>query len=204
MWGLGDDHVFVWGPWGNYDRIFRWDGRSWHPMPSPGPVVAMHGTRHDLVFAVGADGLVAWWAGGQWFRLAYPRESLLNGVFVRDESTVWICSFRGRIIEASICGCVDVTFSGVPTYEIVERDGRVIVPSERDGLLELVRDRLEPMDPVVEPKRLESRDRMVVVSEKLIADVEDEELVRTVELAAFMERLRSRDPMWQPTGLDQP
>src|SRR5262245_28450979 len=102
VWGLDDRCVFVWGtrkPRPNADLeypVFRFDGTTWHELPSPGyAVVAMHGLAPDFVYAVGFRGLVAQWDGAQWKRYPIPTGEVLSSVFVAGPDEMYACGHQG-------------------------------------------------------------------------------------------------------------
>ncbi len=95
IWGIDDDCVWAWGLSGGDPVLFHWDGSRWNQVPSPGPLLAMHGTRRDLVIGVGMSGLVARWNGTTWSAIADVPASHLASVFVVDENEVYACGPRG-------------------------------------------------------------------------------------------------------------
>ena len=95
VWGLSDEHVFAWGLRGKSDFMVRWDGKAWADMPAPqGGIVAIHGTRPDLLFAVGDGGLIARWDGVRWTDMSAPSDEPLRSVFVAADDEVWACGNR--------------------------------------------------------------------------------------------------------------
>lgn len=113
IWGVDDACVWAWGSSAGDPVLFHWDGARWTQVPSPGEVLSMHGTRRDLVFAVGMSGLVARWNGTTWTTIRdVPATTHLASVFVVDEQEVWACGPRGQLLAGSSDGWREILTHG--------------------------------------------------------------------------------------------
>ncbi len=75
----------------------RWHGARWAEMPSPGVVVAMHGTAPDALVAVGEAGLVARWDGARWHAVDAGSAVTLSGVHLAPSGEIMACG-KGTVL----------------------------------------------------------------------------------------------------------
>jgi hypothetical protein len=140
VWGLDDSNVFAWG--GTFDdrfSVFRWDGRSWSEMPSPGfDVRALHGLSPTLLCAVGKKGGIALWDGSQWTRMSAPLADDLVSVFVAGTDEYYATSGGGTLLEGSKHGwgkVADGPGPGTPLYAVAKWHGELWIAAGTFGLL---------------------------------------------------------------------
>jgi hypothetical protein len=197
VWGLSDRLVFTWGH--RADRraegMFRWDGSQWREMPSPGRVVAMHGVHPELIYAVGAEGLIARWDGGSWHNVPSFLEWTLNAVHVVGPDEMY-ASGGGGMLEGTQYGwSLAVSHEGMLTDVAKHRDV-VYLAGENDGLLKRVGDRLEEVDPTLKGNSLDVRGRLVVGTATTLADSDDGKQFRKVSIEAFAQLVAGVRRMW--------
>lgn len=110
VFGVADDCVFAWGE--SMDetrepepRLFRFDGRDWSAMPSPGfSITCLHGLGPDHLVAGSSVGVIGRYENGRWSRLKLPTAQPLNDVFVADLSTAYGVGRWGDVFEGSEFG----------------------------------------------------------------------------------------------------
>ncbi|MCA9579193.1 MAG: hypothetical protein KC668_27375 [Myxococcales bacterium] len=136
IWGLHDECMFAWGQ-GKAPTMFHQDGRGWREVPTPGHVVAVHGTRPDLIFAVGLRGLIARWDGSTFVAMESPLSSVLRDVFVVSEDELYAVGTQGEVLRGTVHGWEIVTKHRNPLYCVAKWDGRVWVGAGKDGLFSL-------------------------------------------------------------------
>ncbi len=101
IWGLSDELVFAWGLRAQDTVMYRFDGKTWHTMESPGEVVGMGGLSPELVHAVGVGGLISRWDGKRWTKLPSPARGTLSDVFVASEEEMYAAAEELRFEYAA-------------------------------------------------------------------------------------------------------
>jgi hypothetical protein len=103
VWGLDDDHVYVWGgEWDGPRRMYRWRDGALEEMASPTfRVKALHGVAPDCLYAVGEGGAIARWDGYVWHPASSPVSQYLTSVYVASPDEVWAVGDDGCVLEGS-------------------------------------------------------------------------------------------------------
>ena len=136
IWGLSDTCMFAWGA-GKQPTMFHNDGSGWREVPTPGHVVAVHGTSPDLIFAVGLRGLIARWDGSAFVAMESPLSSVLRDVFVVSEDELYAVGTQGEVLRGTVYGWEQVLKHKNPLYCVAKWGDRVWVGAGKDGLFSL-------------------------------------------------------------------
>lgn len=141
-----DDDVHI----GTFEgRMLRWDGTQWTftLWENTRPVIRMHGTAANNVWAVGRDGLVLHWGGTQWRTVPLPGDAtagqVLTGVWARSEDEVYICSTSGTIFHGNHHGLERLGEYPHSFYGIVEFGDAMWLAAGDNGVWKLLGNRIE-------------------------------------------------------------
>jgi len=199
VWGLHDELVFAWGRRGSDNDMYWFNGQSWSQMPSPGVVVAMHGTAPDCIFAVGEGGMVAHWNGAQWRRTTVPSVGTLSAVHVVSPDEVYATGPARRVLEGSIYGWQELcsTESG-GIYCGKWRDDLWVVTGVA-GLSRVIDNELVPVmhDPLLRPYCMHLGERMLLATADAIYDSADGETFQSLSIDLFRDAIQAVPPMWK-------
>jgi hypothetical protein len=180
VWGLDDSNVFAWG--GTFDdrfSVFRWDGRTWSEMPSPGfDVRAVHGLSPTLLCAVGRKGGIGLWDGNQWTRISAPLADDLVSVFVAGADEYYATSAGGALLEGSRSGWGKVAQGpgpGTPLFGVAKWHGELWVAAGVFGLLRRkgTSSELEVVKPNIRANGFDAREALVICSFDMVAGTVD-------------------------------
>lgn len=198
IWGLDDDHVYAWGRRGGRPTMFRWDGSRWSDMASPGLIVALHGTRPDLLVAVGEDGLIARWDGARWIAFPTVSERTLTGVFVASDDEMMACGKANDLLQGSVHGWTRLLESPDLTGCVAKWRDRWWVGAGGDlGLSYLEGDRLISHKKKVMPTMLDARVSLLCSCPHVVASSEDGESFSGAPIAGFANIRQSEAPLWK-------
>jgi hypothetical protein len=116
VWGLDDKFVLSWaGSFEGKNYLFCFDGKKWKELPVPEfGIRAVHGLDRDLIYAVGEDGGVARWDGGQWKQFPTPTEEILLSVFVAGPDEIYATGSAGSLLEGSSQGWGKIASAPAP------------------------------------------------------------------------------------------
>lgn len=106
VWGIDDSSVWAWGTeWEGPTHLFRFDGRSWTDLGSPGfRLTAVHALHPDLVCAGGDGGQVALWSAGQWNVFPTPATTRVTSTLVLGPDAFFATTAGGDLLEGSASG----------------------------------------------------------------------------------------------------
>ncbi|MDY7231160.1 hypothetical protein [Hyalangium rubrum] len=197
VWGLDDQFVLAWGPkvGQRESALFCWDGKRWQEWDSPGEIIAMHGLARDFIYAVGRNGLIAWWNGGKWNTVPSFTQAVLTGIHAVSEDEVYACGDNG-VMEGSVYGWSEVVESPGMVTDVAKYAGTVWLAGEEDGLLRLQGPTLEEADASLRASAFDVRERLLVTSPECLADSQDGKKFRRLPLEGFISRLSDRPPLW--------
>jgi hypothetical protein len=201
-WGLEDDLVFVWGDrWDDrgvrQNVMYRWDGRSFRQIAAPGPgmIFGLHGTRRDLVYAVGHGGLIARWDGDSWTRAWSPTGRVLGSVLVLDETRIYASGPRRQppLLEGSLYGWTEMmrvpfAVSGLAMREQEGGAKELWIASYPGGLWKLEGGtKLTAVNEEISIVQMDARgDELVLTTEDEIIGTRDGQELRRIGLPIFM------------------
>lgn len=200
VWGVDDGCVFAWGGAREHDRMFRWDGRRWLEMPSPGGVVALHGLAPDLVLAVGRDGLLAQWDGHRWWTIAVPVRETLSGVWVAGSDELYASGQEGTLLEGSGWGWDVIARHAGPLHAVAKWRDELWLAAGSDGLLRRHgrTNRLAPATGSVRmATSLDARDRLVVGCRDEVAETADGVRWSVMASHALARARAGQEPLWR-------
>jgi hypothetical protein len=198
IWGLNDDLVFAWGEYDVHNRMYLRQGGTWREIPSPGFVNGMHGIRHDLIIAVGANGLVARWDAGRWLPYPTPEPAMLSSVWVASEDEMYATGPRGHMLRGSIHGWADYLLAPWPLYGVAKYGADVFVAAGREGgLRKLDTGLLVAHRPKVRAERLDARQSLLVSTPTAILATNDGEEFNGLTVEGFEKMVASYRPLWE-------
>ncbi|MCA9535429.1 MAG: hypothetical protein KC593_17170 [Myxococcales bacterium] len=199
IWGLDDEHVYAWGTRGKAEFMVRWDGSRWLDMPSPtGGIIAVHGTRPDLLVAVGDAGLIARWDGSAWSRMSAPSDETLRAVFVGGDDDLWACGNRGGLIQGTLDGWTEVLRHNAPLGGVARWRDEVWVGAYRDaGLCKLNGTYLDSIKGNLSGVKLDARhDALLFHSVSLVGHTLDAAAFWGFGVGGAVTLLASDSPRW--------
>ncbi len=180
VWGLSEKAVYAWGVQSGAGTLFRWDGKSWKPVPAPDfPIESLHGPSEQFLLAAGEGGRIARWDGGRWTTFQTPIEELLLSVHVARPDEYYASGNMGTVLEGSDSGWARI--GRIPkavqgdVQEVAVWKGELWVAASRLGLWKrtgksqrfaLVKDTLAPV-------ALDVRQDLVVAHFEGLASSED-------------------------------
>jgi hypothetical protein len=179
VWGLDDDLVFASGGTPDEAWLSIYDGSRWTEMTPPGNVFAFHGVARDLIYAVGMNGLAAWWDGAQWNPQPTPTRGSLTSVHVVDETEVYATGPCQRVLVGSIHGWSERAGVTYGLYDITKWNGDVWVAAGQMGLGRLKDNSIEIVKPELRARRVVSGEGLIIVT--------DDAILETKDLATFQE-----------------
>jgi hypothetical protein len=199
VWGLSDDFVLAWGGVARRKgAMMRWDGSRWHEMPPPpGDPVNLHGCAPDVIVAVGEFGLVARWDGSAWHNFDVPTTRALSAVHVVSPDEMYACGRDRTVLEGSVHGWAQVSHGPGQLLSMVKWKDRVLIAAPDWGLCELVRDRVEIVDPSVRPSRLVAAgDVLLATGNYRILSTRDGKSWSWLGIQPFADAVRDIHPCW--------
>jgi hypothetical protein len=105
IWGLDDEHVYVWGFDGDTSAMARWNGTAWKRFDSPSfEVQDLHGIAPDLLVAVGGLGEISLWNGSQWRSMESGTRKTLSCVFVSSANEMYASGHGGALLQGDSQG----------------------------------------------------------------------------------------------------
>ena len=203
VWGLNDEFVVTWGLSGRDEFLmYRWNGKSWAEMPSPGDIYAVHGLAPDLLYAVGNQGLISRWDGHQWTRVRSPTRTILSSVFVVNEDEMYAVGAGQRVLEGSSHGWSEVAYSEEAMYGVAKLGNRVWIGATSDGLIQLQGNRLVVKSAKASAEHLEARgDALLVSCPDFIAETKDgESFQHRTDAKAVLDLMAEHPPLWLRRG----
>src|SRR6266849_1218818 len=204
VWGLDDKCVFVWGGVKDKDLMYRWDGKDWKEMESPGEVVGMHGLAPNLIYAVGAGGLVARWDGRRWNKCVTHSTAMLSAVIVASPDEIYAVGAGGVMLEGSSSGWKELLTGPGPMFGVAKYKGDVWVGAAQHGLMKVVKKKLKAVKPNIKAEMLDARRHLLISSPSVIAETVDGKEFTGISLPAVVELLADRKPLWiKNTALDK-
>ncbi len=183
IWGLDDENLFAWGTRkggrGKFEYvIFRFDGRMWAEMPSPGfAIVDVHGLSPDLIYSVGAQGGIARWDGSAWRCFEGPTREMLSCVRVAGADEVYSCGHGGSVLAGSARGWRKIAEipQGLPAFAVAPFRGALYVGGGPLGLFRAASPTapLELIKPNVKATWFDARDELVITCDSMIVGTSD-------------------------------
>lgn len=197
VWGLSDDHVFVWGLHDRKPIAFHWDGSEWREVGSPGFILRAHGSAPDLVYGVGQRGLIARWNGSTAFEsVASPVAGTVSDVFVASEDEMYACTSEGELLQGTVHGWEVLLRHPVGLTCVAKWRDAVWVGAE-DGLYQLADEELTMVRPQARPIRFDARGELMITEPELLTHSLDGVNFRTINLDIIQRLTAHREPTWR-------
>lgn len=191
--GLDDENVFAWGMNRGAPVAFRFDGAGFQSVDTPGFIVAVRGSREDLLYAVGNRGLIARWDGKGFRAVESPVESTLKDLFVAGEDEMYACSVEGDLLVGTVHGWERLLEFDGELHCVAKWNGVVWIGAGKDGLFKLVDEALVLHKPRVLAQRFDARGALLVTAPNAIVESRDGEDFQGALLTTF-EGLTTREP----------
>lgn len=199
VWGLSDKCVFTWGRGAGKDnRLFRYDGRAWQPLPSPGYVSTLHGLAPDFLYAVGYDGLMARWDGHTWTPIPLDVESNFTGLFVAGPDEMYATTEGGELWEGTSHGWSKRAEMPGPLLDVAKYKGEIWVAGGEQGLLKLKggTNELECIKPNIEAKSFDARETLLITTKDFVAYSADGVKFQGRGRETMQQMVGKNVPMW--------
>jgi len=168
VWGLDDRFVLAWGIRRGKGIMYRFNGKKWSPMESPGEIYGVHGLAPNLVYAVGRRGLIARWDGTRWNKVPSPTQAVLSDVHVVSQDEMYAVGDH-VVLRGSRRRWDEAAEGTSHMFGVANWKGEVFVGAAGDGLLKLVRNKLVPVDLEINAERIDARGELIVSSPSAIA-----------------------------------
>ena len=179
IWGLDDANVFAWGARTNSHHIYRFDGKSWAEIASPGfEIDSVHGLSPDFIYAVGHDGGIARFDGKAWQRFPSPVDEELTSVFVAGPDELYAVGAAGSVLEGSAHGWGKIGEGpGLPgpLQCVAKFKGELWIGAGRFGLARRkgTTSEMELVKPNVQAVSFDVRETMVIATKEVVFGTAD-------------------------------
>lgn len=197
VWGVDDEYVFAWGSIPGKPAMALFDGRAWTEIEPPGEVLAMHGVRRDLIFAVGGQGLAAWWDGSQWNPQPTQTKGSLSTVWTVSDAEVYATGIVRRVMAGSIYGWSERVLVKHEAWDIAKWNDRVWIAAGYEGLAELKENKVVAVDPALKTRRLVPGDLLLVVTDDAVVATDGTTIRGSLPLDAMRVITNSVIPHWE-------
>jgi len=195
VWGLDDRFVLAYGIHRGKGVMFRFDGKKWAPMESPGEIYGVHGLAPNLIYAVGVRGLIARWDGARWHKIPSPTKAVLAGVYVADEGEMYAVG-DGVVLQGSLHGWTEAAEGDTHMVGVAKWKGEVFIGAAGAGLMKLKKNKLVPVDPELKAERIDARGELLVSSPDAIAISSDGKDFKKLKVKALEAIYKDRKPAW--------
>lgn len=196
VWGLDDSLVFAWGERGSEPAMFVSNGDGWRAIPSPGYVNGVHGIAPDLIYAVGAQGLLARWNGTTWSRLPSFTDTMLSRVFVVSPDEMYAVGAGKRLLEGTVHGWSEVLHTDFPLMDVAKHGGAVFVAAGPEGLFTLEGRSLKPFSKKVTPDRFDAREELLISARAHIVQLASGPQLLTAGMEGFLTLTEGEPAQW--------
>jgi len=195
IWGLSSSDVLTWG--GPDEKIRRWDGKTWSPMPHPGGWIrAIHGPSPDLLYAVGHGGRIFRWEGHRWIRVPYP-DTTLSSVVVVDADHVYAAGPGGELLEGSTHGMSKLLHFDAAILSMAWWKGELWLGTKL-GLGKLVDGQVEILKENIIAYSLDGRGDLIIGAPDFAACSTDGEQFTGYPVADFAKQRGGYEALWAP------
>jgi hypothetical protein len=195
VWGLDDRFVLTWGVHRGKELMYRFDGKKWSPMESPGEIYGVHGLSPNLVYAVGLKGLIARWDGARWNKVPSPTKAVLSDVHVAGEDEMYAVG-DGVVLQGSLHGWTTATEGASHMFGVAKWKGEVFVGAAQEGLMKLVRNKLVLVDAEIKAERIDARGELLVSSPDAVAVSDDGKDFKKLRVKLIEELYKDHKPEW--------
>jgi len=197
VWGLNDQCVFVWCKVGLKPSMLFWNGKTWAEIPAPPEEVAgMHGVSPEVVYAVGANGLIARWDGKAWTRAVAPTQDFFISVHVASPDEMYAVGHGQALWEGSTSGWGKVADGPGVLQGVAKFGGEVWVGGQKQGLLKRDGNKLVVVNPDLHVNALDSRKTLLISTYDEIAETTDGKAFATKAKGVMGQVRDSKTPLW--------
>jgi hypothetical protein len=197
VWALDETLAFTWGSGDAGPAMFQWNGSDWQAMECPGRISSVRGSAPDLIYASGADGLLARWDGRRWSRVATGSAGHIGGVRVVSDQEMYAVRDRQVLMDGSVHGWSDRVDLGQAVFTFEPLRGDLWISASNEGLCKLKDTALVPVKPKFKPFLLEARLGLLASTPELIAFSETGDTFETISLETFVQLVAGEEPWWK-------
>ncbi|MBX3130287.1 MAG: hypothetical protein KF718_26450 [Polyangiaceae bacterium] len=197
--GIDDDYVMSWGlAEQSTPCVMLWEGSAWRRVGAPEFMIwDVHGSRRDLIFAVGDGGRIARWDGTRWTEMSTPATGTLNAVFCVDDDEVYACGRDRELLKGSSYGWTKVLDAEVGLHGVAKWRGEVWVGAAMPiGLCKLEDDGLVQVGPVL-ATNFDVRGTLLFTTSEHIAESPDGVGFMATPIDNFLEIVANDPPSWR-------
>ncbi len=199
VWGLDEKNVFAWA-----DRdlksgiMFRWNGKKWAEMPSPGwGVMEVHGVAKDIIYAVGRRGLIARWNGKAWKKIKALTDGNLEHLQVIDEDEIHAVADDGALLRGTAKKWEVVLVDDGPLYGVARFKDQLWVAAGTRGVGRVKGGAIEIVKPKIHATSFDARRGLVAACYDQIAWTDDGVAwYGNHETSDLLAETASTDPLW--------
>jgi hypothetical protein len=200
VWGLSDECVFAWGRSRPGDWVmFQRSGKGWNEIPCPGEVVRLHGLAPNLVYAVGAGGLLARWNGSQWKQVPVDTVETLTGIFVVSPDEYYASGEGGTLLSGGASGCKPRLKWTGPLWDVAKFRDELWLAGDQSGLLR-VKGRtkeVEAVKPNVKALSFDARKELLISCSNMIVGTADGKKFMSAGQSSLEQLTASKEPLWK-------
>jgi len=199
VWGLDDHFVLAWGIRRGRGIMYRFNGKKWLAMESPGEIYGVHGLAPDMVYAVGRRGLIARWDGTRWRKDRSPTQAVLSDVHVAGKDEMYAVGDR-VVLQGSRRGWTKVAEGASHMFGVAKWKGEVFVGASGEGLMKLVRNKLVSVDSEINAERIDARGELIVSSPSAISVSSDGKEFKRLRVKRVEELYQNHKLSWIKGG----
>lgn len=189
VWGIDDTFVLAWGLRNNTAILFRWDGKEWREIASPGFLGAIHGSDQNNLFCVGQRGAISHWNGSAWRKVKSQTKGSLTSVFMIGKDEAWACGPQGDLLRGTAKKWESVLkhpFEGFSTVAFWH-DALWIGASGALGLCVWKNQQLVSIKPKLHPTSIDTRGSLLLTCEDRVVESKDGTAFRSTTTDYFAE-----------------
>ncbi len=195
VWGLDDRFVLAWGIRGEKGILYRFNGKKWSSMESPGEIYGVHGLAPDLLYAVGMRGLIARWDGKHWKKFRSPTQAVLSDVHVAGEDEMYAVGDH-VVLRGSRRAWSEAAKGASHMFGVAKWKGEVYVGGAEAGLLKLRGNKLVPVDLEIKAERIDARGELIVSSPDAIAVSSDGKDFKKLRVKQVEDLYKNHKLLW--------
>jgi hypothetical protein len=197
VWGLNDNCVFAWCKINLKPAVLFWNGKTWTELPAPPDEIAgMHGISPEMVYAVGANGLIARWDGHSWTRASVATDQFFISVFVASHDEMYAVGHGAALWEGSSGGWGKVADGPGVLQGVAKFAGEVWVGGQKAGLLRRDGNKLVVANPDLHAIALDSRKVLLITTHDEIAETTDGKTFVTKGKGMLAKARDNKTPLW--------
>ncbi len=201
VWGLSDDHVFVWGRDAHGPRFWElFEGHFVNMSAPPSPLTCVAGARPDCLYAAGPAGYLGHWNGLEWRRIPIRSMRTATALHAVGEDEIWLTTDMGKLFEGSRHGWGLRAELDAPLCDVRRWRGELYVAARSLGLwrLEGRSNRLVPVDLMLPAIGLAGDEgALLVLTDEALAVTYDGQRFDTLAHGTLLSLRGGARPLWE-------